>query len=442
MKNYVIDSSVFLYAPYALRVFEKNDVHIPMLVIRELAHIAKNGGEHHREAIAFGRMMDGLLDAPGRTAELEGGGRLFICGLNDEDIFTTTQAIPGAILVSRDPMVRVMARSRNIPAEPFRYEQSELSDKPYTGRCVLYVSHDEMCKFADTGKLALDPKKQLGDKYTAVDADGEDLGEGYSLTVNEYVVLTDMDDPQRTMLGRFNGHEIVKLSHYALGNGQVFGITPRNVGQRFALDALMNPDIPLVILRGPAGTAKSFLSMAAGLQQAYEPATRIYKKILLTRPNTKMDNDIGYLKGDEKDKTMPILRGLLDNIGNLMMESADDPVAYLLEHGVLEMQSMAYMRGRSITDQFIVVDEMQNSTPNQALSIITRVGEGTKIVVGGDVEQIDSAFLDVASNGLTFAAERMKGSPLCAQITFSKHESTRSPLAQEAIRRMGSTIEG
>lgn len=432
MKNYIIDSSVFLFAPYALRVFEENNVYIPMCVIREMEAIAKGGGEHHREAIAFGRMMDGLLDVPGKTVELDGGGRLIICAINDEDIITAAQAIQDGILVSRDPLVRVRARSLGITAEPFRYEQGELTDRLYTGRCSLFVSQEEMSAFATAGKLRLDPKKA----YVATDDEGETLSEAYSLTPNEYVILVNSNNPQNTMLGRFDGQDVVKLF-----SGRVFDIEPRNVGQKFALDALMNPDIPLVILRGPAGTAKSFLSMGAGLEQAYEGAPPAYKKVLLTRPNTKMDNDIGYLKGDEKDKTMPILRGLLDNVENLL-DDVDDPVSELVEQGVLEMQSMAYMRGRSITGQYIIVDEMQNSTPTQALSIITRVGEGTKIVVCGDTEQIDSAFLDAASNGLTFAAERMKGSPLCAQITFSKRESTRSALAHEAIRRMGTTIEG
>lgn len=219
---------------------------------------------------------------------------------------------------------------------------------------------------------------------------------------NEYIVLVNDTNPTSTMIGRFDGHKIVPLNRAITDGQKTFGVTPRNVGQKFALDALLNPDIPLVVLRGPAGTAKSFLSMAAGLQMVMEDQK--YKKCLLTRPNTKMDNDIGYLKGDEVDKIMPILRGLLDNIDNLLdikqpknMDHARDTqssaVTYLMDTGIVEMQSLAYMRGRSIVGQYIVADEMQNSTPTQALSIITRAGEGTKIVICGDTEQIDTPFI-------------------------------------------------
>ena len=245
------------------------------------------------------------------------------------------------------------------------------------------------------------------------------------------------------MLGRFDGEEIVPLRFYQRDH-PVFGVSARNVGQQFALDALMNPDAPLVILQGPAGTAKTFLSMAAALEQTY--SKNVYRKILITRPNAKMDADVGYLKGDERQKVLPTLRGLLDNMENLMQQDPRDrkkdgincesPADTLLANGIVDAQAMAYMRGRSICRQFMIVDEMQNSTVNQVLSIITRVGEESKIVLLGDPNQIDNPYLDRISNGLVYAAERMRGSPLCWQITFNERESTRSPLAREAIERL------
>lgn len=442
-KIYIIDSSVFLAAPHALRCFDDNEVIIPMSVIKKMATVAQSGGPHHREAATFIRMMDELIDAPGSTTELENGGRLTVT--SNENLSIYDEALErGGIIVTRDPAVRVIAHSKRLMAEPFRHDQEPLTDHIYTGRCRLYVSDEEMSTFAKERALVLDKDKD----YYAVDEAGVVISESHRLMPNEYVILTCATNPSAaTMLGRFDGTKIVPLSNRIRSGEPIFGVLPRNVGQRFALDALLNPDIPLVILRGPAGTAKSFLSMAAGLDQTMEQ--KRYKKCLLTRPNTKMDNDIGYLKGDEIDKIMPILRGLLDNIDNLMdmkEPGTDDKggqqsaVTDLMDMGIVEMQSLAYMRGRSIVGQYIVADEMQNSTPTQALSIITRAGEGTKIVICGDTEQIDTPYMDCHSNGMVFAAERMKASPLCAQITFTEEESTRSALAQEAIQLMGQDV--
>lgn len=445
MSKYILDSTVLLYAPHALKVFDEHEIYIPMSVLHEMAKIAQNGGPRQRDALAFGRMADAIMNSPGKMFELDGGGVLYATGRNDESIFDVAASMEDAVIVSRSPMVRVLARANKIQAEPFKYERSELSEHPYTGRCSLYISGDEMAEFAKAGNLTLDPKKY----YTATDEHGDTVSDAYTPSANEYLILTSMENPSHTMLGRHvRDGRIVPLLPVAQ-TGPVYGVKPRNVGQKFALDALLNPAIPLVILRGPAGTAKSYLSMAAGLSQVMVNGQQSYKKVLITRPNTKMDNDIGYLKGDETDKTMPILRGLLDNIDNLVESDSNEeradgkpgesPAMHLVDMGVLEMQSMAYMRGRSIVGQYIIVDEMQNSTPTQALSIVTRVGEDTKIVVCGDVEQIDAPFLDEHSNGLAFVSERMKDSPLCAQITFTEKESTRSPLAQEAIRLMGMT---
>lgn len=441
-KIYVLDETVPLYAPYALRVFDEHQVCVPLSVIRKTAMLAAQSGPDQRNASLFGRALDEILDQPGNIAQLDDGGLLTVRGLATDDPVDVARTFDrdryDVVLVSRNPNYRAYAKARGVAAEPFRHEQNGLTDKPYTGRRSLYVSKEDMDAFAASGKLNVLSASAI---YAADDEDSCPCRiDPKDLYPNEYMTLL---SGSCSMLGRFDGENIVRLRSAAL-NGPVYGVTPRNAGQRFALDALLNPDIPLVILRGPAGTAKSFLSMAAGLEQTVEGKT--YRRVLLTRPNIKMDADIGYLKGDEKDKTMPILRGLLDNIealsdtGRVSGKDATkqpDMVESLMDMNYLEMQSMAYMRGRSIHSQFIVVDEMQNSTPTQALSIITRVGEGTKIVLCGDTDQIDAPFLDQHSNGLALASERMKGSALCAQVTFADAESTRSPLAKEAIQRMG-----
>lgn len=429
-KKYVLDTSVLLFSPYALNVFDDSEVLIPACVLRRMDEIACGSGEDRLAAIAFGREMDKLLSKPCKTTELDNGGILKVVGNPDKDIYDVASE-HSAVIVTRDPLMRVIARTKNIEAQPFRYEQGDLTGNSYTGRCSLYITSEEMDRYAKEKRLVLDPNRD----YYATDMEGETLSDSYRLTPNEYVILQVSDSPGQTMLGRFDGRAVVPLQDYK----HIWGANPLNAGQRFALDALMNKNIPLVILRGPAGTAKTFLSLAAAMEQTLERGE--YKRILLTRPNTKMDSDIGFLKGSEQDKVLPIIRGMLDNIENLSADrksaASGDYVDGLLADKVIEPQAMAYMRGRSIANQFIIADEMQNSTPTQSLSIITRIGFGSKIALCGDIQQIDSPYMDEHNNGLSFAAARMKGSPLCAQIEFLERESTRSDLAREAITRMG-----
>jgi len=437
-KDFLVDSSVFLFSPQALYAFDDNRVLIPVCVLQEMGEAARGHGESRANAVEFLQMLDTILDDRWKKGLLENGGVVEVCGSATEDIYRLAQR-NDSIIVSRDPAVRVRARTFGVQAEPFKAEQVRAGAVPYSGRCVLYVSPHEMSLFAKNSELFLNREKT----YYATDAEGCVLSDDYHLTCNEYVTLVNQDNPSAaTLLGRFDGEKIVPL-YFCRKDVPVYGVLARNAAQMFALDALMNPDAPLVILQGPAGTAKTFLSMAAALQQTLEE--NVYRRILVTRPNTKMDNDVGFLKGDEKDKVLPTLRGLLDNVDNLMpgadrcgKDGSDFscPLDDLMERGIIDAQAMAYMRGRSITRQFMIVDEMQNSTPNQALSIITRIGEGSKIVLLGDPDQIDSPYLDRRSNGLVYAAEGMKGSAYCWQLTFTEKESTRSPLAKEALSRL------
>lgn len=438
-KRFIIDSSVLLYAPSAIYAFEDNDVFIPASVIHEIGEKAKTSGEIRANAMEAMQILDSIYEVPGEVVHLRNGGTLEIVGRQDDSIYALAVE-KDAVIVSRDIAVRLTARSMSLGAEPFKAEQVTIDRQPYEGRCNLYVSGREMSEFATNKSLLLDKTKD----YYATDTNNQVISEAHVLSPNEYVTLINSESPGAgTMLGRFDGERIVPLMFYRKDH-PVFGVTARNAAQMFALDALMNPDAPLVILQGPAGTAKTFLSMAAALEQTYSGDQ--YRRILITRPNAKMDADVGYLKGDERQKVLPTLRGLLDNVDNLMPPDRNlgvkegrkcgSPLDTLLDTGVIEAQAMAYMRGRSICRQFMIVDEMQNSTINQVLSIITRVGEESKIVLLGDPNQIDNPYLDRSSNGLVYAAERMKDSPLCWQLTFNERESTRSPLAREAIERL------
>lgn len=220
------------------------------------------------------------------------------------------------------------------------------------------------------------------------------------------------------------------------------GVKPKNDAQKFAMEALLAPasEIPLVILKGPAGTAKTFLGLAAGISGVMDH--KDYRKVLILRPNIKFDEDIGYLKGDEMDKIRPLIRPCLDNLEALLsnvddnVEEAQSKVDYVFEKGWVTAEALAYLRGRSIANTYILVDEAQNSTPMQMLGILTRAGLNSKIVIVGDPNQIDNPKVDRRNNGLVYAANKMKDSPLCAQLTFSEDECVRSELAKEAAKKL------
>lgn len=444
-KLYVLDTSVLISSPHAICAFDDNIVVVPEPVICEVRSYLKNGtSETRSNARTFGRLLDSLSS---QTTDLHAGVNLKNGGVLK--VYTgryCNSAIDAAIafrdenpvLVTRDPFQRVFANLNGIRAEEFKSEAVDSNpDRAYSGRSIIYVSPGDMERFSETGSLPIPSNRT----FFAKDPIGGNTFEAYKLSYNENVILANEMAPENGHLfGRFRGHAIERLNYYT---GQpVFGVKHRNIGQRFLLDALLAPaeEIPLVIAIGPAGTGKTFLSLAAALAKTYDayPDSPEYKRIVLTRPNVKMDNDIGYLKGDELDKVMPSLRGVLDNVENLMSDGSNgrDSVDELIARQILVPQSMAYMRGRSIAKQFIIVDEAQNLTPTQALSMISRSGENTKIVLLGDPDQVDSPFLDRHTNGLVYAADGMRGSKTTCIVTFDAAECTRSELAAEAIARL------
>lgn len=206
-------------------------------------------------------------------------------------------------------------------------------------------------------------------------------------------------------------------------------------------------EAPLVIVKGPAGTAKTFYTLAVGLEKVLEQEERQFRKILVCRPNAQFDQDIGFLPGNEKEKISPLMRPIVDNLEVLLdleykkdrhssEEELHSRIDYLFETGIITIEAMNFMRGRSITDTLLMIDEAQNLSPRQMKGIVTRVGQGTKVVLLGDPAQIDHPLLDERSNGLSYAADRMKGSPLCVQLTMQADECERSDLALDAAMRM------
>ena len=276
----------------------------------------------------------------------------------------------------------------------------------------------------------------------------DDAGERkpVSLIENQFVLLRSDTEPKKTMLGRFHEERVTALR---FGGVRPFGVKPRSVGQQFLQEALLLPaeEAPLAIIQGPAGTAKTFYALAAGLEQVLEAEERPYRKILVCRPNAQFDADIGFLPGSEQEKISPLMRPIVDNLEILLdlegkkkerrnEEELRGRIDYLFDTGIITAEAMNFMRGRSITDTWLVIDEAQNLTPRQVKGIITRVGKGTKVVLLGDPAQIDHPLLDTRSNGLTYASARMRGSPLCAQLTMLPDECERSPPALDAAVRM------
>lgn len=435
-KTFVLDISTLLTSPYSLLSFDDNHVIILKDTLNQLREAALLQTEHGSNARQVLSTLDELQTTGNlwESVPLPGGGSLSlrdnVCR-NGADPITDFCLDYEYILVSSNSVQRLLAMKSGVVAQDF---QTDTAKTQYNGRREMTIPDKYIDQFYSSQK-----------HITASELDFADTPP----VMNEFFVLRSDQDVLKTALARFDGNNLVPLVY---GNTfHPFGVEAKNVGQKFAIEALMMPaDVaPLVLLIGPAGTAKTFLSMAAGLEQILNSAERPYRRILAVRPNAIMDKEIGFLPGDERSKVSPLFRPIFDNLETLT--SADcgkgknskgifaTETGYadtLIERGDIEMQALGYMRGRSISDTYIVLDEMQNSSPIQAFGLVSRPGEGTKIIMCGDSEQIDNPQLDRLTNGLMYTNDRMKGSPLCWTVTFTKEECVRSKLAMEAISRM------
>lgn len=300
-----------------------------------------------------------------------------------------------------------------------------------------YISNENLQKFYEKKYLKVEEIDYYSEKY-----------ESYSLPqleVNQFIIMHSIDNPRQSALGRYDGENIVNLKYR---DCSLLGITPKNVGQKFMLECLCTTadKAPLVIVKGPAGTAKTLFSLAAGLHKIIEEESSEYRRILVCRPNVTMEEEIGFLPGTEQEKIAPFMRPIYDNLQILIdsdeserykdEKELDDKINELFQRRIITTEAVAYLRGRSIVKNWVIIDEAQNLTPKQVKSIVTRVGEGTKLILIGDPDQIDQPFLDSRSNGLCYASEKMKGSHLCYQVTLKYDECERSKLAYEGARRL------
>lgn len=435
IKNYILDTNILLLDDEAFLKFDDNHVILPITVIDELDHLKKSSDpETSYSARCANRALDRLLNTHEMSegvCKLENGGSVHVVskfnmkelypGLdpdkNDHKILALAASLRQrnsrpTILVTNDIAMKVKARLMGLSVEEYRNIQMR---NDYTGRRTVKVPAAVIDQFYKNKCLRI-----------------EDLELDAPLVANEFLLL--QSDTNSSVIAWFDNHFIVPLS---LAESPFSGVSPRQNGQRFAKQALLYDvnKLPLVILKGIAGTAKTFLALAAGLQLLEEQRVR---QILLYRPQTFFDDAIGYLPGDEQTKIDPLMRPFYDNLSRLLELKGVEhrEIRAIIESyfasGMIRAEAFTYLQGRSIANSFIIVDEAQNATRLQIKGAITRAGENSKIVLCGDPGQVANPKLDQYNNGLSFASEKMKGSPLCAQVAFLDRECQRSPLAATA----------
>jgi PhoH-like ATPase len=314
------------------------------------------------------------------------------------------------ILVTKDTNLRIKADAIGLVAEDYESDKVDISEL-YSGFSEIDVSSDTVDRFYGQGW---------------VDAPG-------NLLPNQYVVMRDAGNPSHSALAKYASDQKKLIPVIKIGKEGIWSISPRNREQTCALDALLDDSIKIVTLVGKAGTGKTLLAIAAGLHKTAEE--NIYNRLLVSRPVFPMGKDIGFLPGDIEEKLAPWMQPIFDNVelllsGHEAEKRHSKGYRELMAMGIMEIEPLTYIRGRSIPNQYLIVDEAQNLTPHEIKTIVTRAGEGTKVVLTGDPYQIDNPYVDSSSNGLTYLVERFKGQEISAHITMMKGE--RSALAELA----------
>ncbi len=457
-KTYVLDTNVLLYSPGAIFTFDNSNIVIPEVVLEELDNFKKVNNDLGMNARNVARILD-KLRLKGKLSEgvdLDNGCNLKVVSTfyntkipeswsmekADNRIIQVCKALveqgEDVCLITKDTFERIKADTVGIKTKDYYEEEVPTMEQQYMGRRDVYVSSLNMNRFFKNKFLEADVLTEYDEKsgnYKKPD-----------FIVNEFLIIHANDNEKQTALGRYDGKKVVPLLYK--NNLNIMGISPRNVGQKFMLECLsIDADkAPLVIIKGPAGTAKTLFSLAVGLKKILEDESKEYRRILVCRPNVTMDEDIGHLPGTEKEKIAPFMRPIFDNLEILIdsnnkdkysnEKELNDKIEELFERKIITTEAVGFLRGRSIVRNWIIIDEAQNLTPKQVKAIVTRAGEGSKIVLIGDPEQIDQAFLDSRSNGLCYASEKMKGSPLCYQVSLLYDECERSKLAFEGAKRL------
>jgi len=441
-KIFVLDTNVLIHSPQALFSFEENRVVVPIVVLEEIDQFKKGVDEKSRNARQIGRYLDSLR-TQGSLQEgvrMENGGtiqvtvnkdvtdtadKLFFLDRIDNLIIGTALYFKDkypdkqVTLISKDTNVRIKADAVGINSENYETDTIKFEEL-YTGWNPVEVEKSDFDEATVKGFLP------------------NTFGE---FCPNQYLRITDNQDPARSRSLRYlkSSNAFHAMQFYT--GEPVFGITARNFEQEMALDLLLDDSIKLVSLSGKAGTGKTLLAMAAGLQKVVEDQK--YTRLVISRPISPLGKDLGYLPGTKSEKFNPWMQPIYDNMDILLslhedksyenMKNKRKPsIEDFMDYDFLELEPLTYIRGRSLPDQFIIIDEAQNLTPHEMKTIITRAGENTKLVLTGDPYQIDIPYLDSASNGLSVAVEKLKNEDIVGHMTLEKGE--RSKLADLAAK--------
>ena len=437
-KNFVLDTNVILHDYNCLKNFQENDIYLPIVVLEELDKFKKGNEQIHFNAREFVRQLDEITgdDLFTRGAQLgEGMGRLFVVTgtvdaprvwdsfpvkTPDHQILAVTDWIARrdpqvkTILVTKDVNLRMKARSIGLLCEDY------ITDKVVNAD--VFDKSNELFEGIDPALI-----DNIYSSREGVDVDQLEFRQ--LLHPNDCFVLK---SDRNSVLARYNPflHTVQRVR-----KGKCYGIEPRNAEQSFALEVLSDPDVKLVAVTGKAGTGKTLLALAAALAQL-----TTYKQILLARPIVALSNkDIGFLPGDANEKVAPYMQPLFDNLNVIKHQFAPSSTEVkrldeMQKSGQLVIEALAFIRGRSLSDTYCIIDEAQNLTPHEIKTIITRAGEGTKMVFTGDIQQIDQPYLDSQSNGLVYMIDRMRDQSLFAHINLVKGE--RSELSELASNLM------
>lgn len=438
LKTFVLDTNVLLHSAQSLESFKDNIVVLPMAVIEELDKFKKDQDELGRNARQVIRRLDALrvkgslskgvpLDnangktGPGILKIVTGKGHIehneFDMEMPDNRILRVAYHLhkdgENVILISKDINLRLKADALGIQVMDFEKQKVNF-DELFTGYKELTVPAGIVDAFYQNKTITL-PEEEI--------------------FPNEFILLRDEGNPKHTALAKGRMDNVLTLM--AQHDEPTWNIRPRSKEQRMALDLLIDPEIQLVTLVGQAGSGKTLLALAAGLELVLQK--KVYEKILVSRPIVPLGKDIGYLPGTKDEKLVHWMQPIFDNLDYLMHSMHGDKKDFqsirkyvddLMKNHLLELEAITYIRGRSIPRQFVIVDEAQNLTPHEIKTIVSRAGEGTKMVLTGDPYQIDNPYLDASSNGLTYTVERFKHLPIHGHITLRKSE--RSPLAAAA----------
>ncbi|MAH44331.1 phosphate starvation-inducible protein PhoH [Candidatus Pacearchaeota archaeon] len=439
-KNYVLDTSVYLTEASSIFKFGNNDIFVPLKVLEEVDKHKKRQDSVGSNARYFIRILDDLRERGSLQEGVDIGpdlgtlrvmsyaclkGVIFPPDLDiripDHIIIATAKAIQAThseiktVVVSRDINMRVICDSIGIAAEDYVSEKAvRTSEEIYNGFTTQPVDEQLIDRYYNGEEIQI-PRDEADELWYP----------------NQYIMMVSNSNEKKSALSRFQNHDepLKRVIHKSIPD---WNIAARNKEQAFAIDLLMDPAVKIVTLVGRAGSGKTLCAIAAGLQQTIglRQQDNHYSRVIISRPVQPVGKDIGFLPGTMEEKMLPWLSPIQDNLKFLMGDRAN--LEMYIEKGKIEVEALTYIRGRSIANAYMVIDEAQNLTKHEVKTIITRIGEGTKIVLTGDVEQIDNAYVSETSNGLVHAVEKFKEHRLSGHVTFRKGE--RSDLATLASK--------